>query len=114
MAQIKNIVLAALLGFTPVAMADAHSISKHADDADRPHRGMNMDQVKARFGAANEVKDAVGDPPISRWVYNDFTVYYEHQHVIHAVSHKYGGHIGAADSTDSTDADSGDRLFLLD
>jgi hypothetical protein len=112
MARIKNIVLAALLGFTPVAMADAHSISKQAAGDDRPHRGMNMDQVKAKFGAANEEKDAVGDPPISRWVYNDFTVYYEHQHVIHAVGHKPGGHIGASDNVASDDSDSGDRLFL--
>jgi len=30
-------------------------------------------------------KAAVGDPPISRWEYADFTVYFEYDRVVHAV-----------------------------
>ncbi len=32
----------------------------------------------------------MGDPPITRWVYPDFTVYFEYQYVINAVSHVAG------------------------
>lgn len=50
-----------------------------------PVRGMSKRQVEERFGAPLEKVAPVGDPPISRWVYRDYTVYFEHQYVIHAV-----------------------------
>lgn len=50
-----------------------------------PGRGMSMVAVEARFGQPLERGAEVGQPPISRWVYNDFTVYFEYQYVIHAV-----------------------------
>lgn len=50
-----------------------------------PTRGMSMAQVEARFGAAAEKYAAVGQPPITRWVYPTFVVYFEYQHVVHAV-----------------------------
>jgi len=53
-----------------------------------PGRGMTMEQVEARFGAPSEKIERVGDPPISRWVYGSFTVYFEYDKVIHAVTHK--------------------------
>ena len=115
MLKTKNIVLAALLGFMPIAMADTYSIINEPNGVERPKNGMSMDQVKAKFGAANEEKDPVGEPPISRWVYNDFTVYYEHQLVIHSVAHKHNGAIGSASASSTGDrSDTGDRLFLLD
>jgi len=52
---------------------------------ERPRAGMSMDQVRARFGEPQTVMPAVGDPPITRWVYPDFTVYFEYDKVIHAV-----------------------------
>ena len=54
--------------------------------ADVPGRGMSMSQVEARFGAPAERYAAVGDPPITRWVYPTFVVYFEYQHVVHAVA----------------------------
>jgi hypothetical protein len=30
----------------------------------------------------------VGDPPISRWVYDHFTVYFEYDKVLHSVVNK--------------------------
>lgn len=51
-----------------------------------PGRGMTMEQVEARFGAPNEKVPAVGEPPISRWVYGDYTVYFERDIVLHAVT----------------------------
>ena len=54
--------------------------------ADTPTRGMTMAQVEARFGAPAQRYDAVGRPPITRWVYPGFVVFYEYQHVVHAVA----------------------------
>ena len=50
-----------------------------------PGRGMTMEQVEARFGVAKQKKGPVGTPPISTWVYDKFTVYFEGRYVIHAV-----------------------------
>jgi hypothetical protein len=51
-----------------------------------PRRGSLMSAVEARFGAPRSRHDAVGNPPITRWDYDGFSVYFEHQHVIHAVA----------------------------
>jgi len=53
----------------------------------RPTAGMTMQQVEASFGAPNTTMPYVGEPPITRWVYGSFTVYFEHEYVIHAVVH---------------------------
>ena len=50
--------------------------------------GMSMDQVNNQFGAPGEKYAAVGEPPITRWVYDHYTVYFEHDHVIHSVLHR--------------------------
>lgn len=52
-----------------------------------PGRGMKKPDVEARFGAPREKTEAVGKPPISSWVYPDFTVYFEHDTVLHAATH---------------------------
>ncbi len=50
-----------------------------------PGRGMTMEMVQNRFGEAITKVPAVGSPPISKWIYKDFTVYFESEYVIHAV-----------------------------
>ena len=50
-----------------------------------PSRGMSMTQVERQFGAPSERYAAVGQPPITRWVYPDKIVYFEYEHVVHAV-----------------------------
>ncbi len=50
-----------------------------------PARGMTMDKVEELFGTPVEKVPAVGEPPIARWVYNDFIVYFEHQWVLNSV-----------------------------
>jgi hypothetical protein len=47
-----------------------------------------MDKVKEIFGEPQKQAPAVGDPPITRWIYQDFTVYFEYDRVIHAVKHR--------------------------
>ncbi len=54
---------------------------------DLPPRGATMDQVRARYGEPARVLPAVGEPPITRWVYDGFTVYFEHDRVISSVVH---------------------------
>jgi len=51
-----------------------------------PGRGMKKSDVEARFGAPREKTEAVGKPPISSWVYQDFTVYFEQDTALHAVT----------------------------
>lgn len=51
-----------------------------------PTRGMSMAQVEARFGAPSERFAAIGQPPITRWLYPSFVVYFEYQHVVHTVA----------------------------
>jgi hypothetical protein len=45
-----------------------------------------MASVEARFGVPASRGAAVGQPPITRWTYPNFTVYFEYDHVVHAVA----------------------------
>jgi hypothetical protein len=54
-------------------------------DVNRPGRGMTMKTVEQKFGAPQERHPAVGAPPISRWDYPTFSVFFEHEYVIHSV-----------------------------
>jgi len=51
----------------------------------RPWSGMTMSQVEQKFGQPQRKLSAVGDPPITRWVYQKYVVYFERNRVIHAV-----------------------------
>jgi len=50
-----------------------------------PQRGSTMAQVEAKYGAPREKHAAVGKPPITRWDYEAFSVYFEREYVIHSV-----------------------------
>ena len=50
-----------------------------------PGRGMTMTAVEEKFGSPEVKYDEVGDPPITRWDYPEFSVYFEYQFVLHAV-----------------------------
>jgi hypothetical protein len=53
---------------------------------ERPTRGMSMRAVEQRFGEPATRHAAVGQPPITRWDYQGFSVFFEHDKVIHAVA----------------------------
>jgi hypothetical protein len=53
---------------------------------ERPGRGQSMQAVESRFGQPVNRHAAVGEPPITRWDYADFSVFFEHNLVIHAVA----------------------------
>jgi len=50
-----------------------------------PRRGVSMAQVEKRFGEPRERHPAVGTPPITRWDYEHFAVFFEKDLVIDAV-----------------------------
>jgi hypothetical protein len=53
--------------------------------AERPKRGSTMSAVQSRFGEPTTRHATVGQPPITRWDYAQFAVYFEHDRVLHAV-----------------------------
>lgn len=53
---------------------------------ERPVRGATMTAVESRFGAPQGRHDAVGTPPITRWDYAGFSVFFERDRVIDAVA----------------------------
>ncbi|UXJ51017.1 phosphodiesterase [Pseudomonas citronellolis] len=50
-----------------------------------PARGESRRAVLERFGLPDEEHPAVGSPPITRWDYREFSVYFEYDHVVDAV-----------------------------
>jgi hypothetical protein len=55
--------------------------------AREPARGVSMHRVEAHFGKPRRKQPAVGSPPISRWDYDKYTVYFEGDRVLHTVVH---------------------------
>ncbi len=53
-----------------------------------PERGTSMETVRQRLGKPGRRVGPVGEPPITRWVYDRFTVYFEHDRVLHAVKNR--------------------------
>ena len=84
----RNLLLAAVLA-SGLAQAETiaidNGIAVKESDVATPTRGMTMDQVTMKFGAPATKVPAVGKPPISRWEYPGFVVYFEADHVIHSV-----------------------------
>jgi len=54
-------------------------------DIQAPTRGMNMENVRNVHGEPRDIEGPVGDPPITRWVYDGYSVYFEHELVLHTV-----------------------------
>lgn len=52
-----------------------------------PKSGVTQASVEQKFGAPQSIQGPVGDPPITKWIYSGFTVYFEYDRVIHTVIH---------------------------
>jgi hypothetical protein len=79
--------IALLVALGSLASAETVNISgatARSDDG-RPSRGMTQASVESKYGSPVSVNAPVGDPPISRWEYADFVVFFEYDRVIHAV-----------------------------
>ena len=84
----RNLLLAAALasglaGAETIAVDSGIAVKE--SDVATPRRGMTMEQVASKFGSPAAKVPAVGKPPISRWEYPGFIVYFEADHVIHSV-----------------------------
>ena len=89
----KTTMLVALLcGFASSGAAIAETLvvndqlSLRDSTVERPKRGSTMTDVEKHFGAPVEKHATVGTPPITRWDYSGFSVFFEHDRVIHAVA----------------------------
>jgi hypothetical protein len=78
----------------PAAVAETLLVERVQAEAafTLPTRGSSMAQVQAKFGTpAQKLAPVAGpnsrkhNPPITRWIYPTFEVYFEHDHVIDAV-----------------------------
>jgi hypothetical protein len=78
-----------LAGFAQPSRADLiatdNGIAVKQSEAATPTRGMTMNQVASKFGEPVTKVPAVGKPPIARWEYPGYVVYFEQDHVIHSV-----------------------------
>jgi len=86
--------------FALVAVASAFATFAHAEtlqmgdsenaarfeQAGKPTRGMTQQNVEAKYGSPQSRESAVGDPPIARWDYAGFVVFFEYDRVIHSVT----------------------------
>jgi hypothetical protein len=85
--------IAASLMLASTVHADTFDVRKNARQSsmgDLPRRGLSMAQVEQRYGApVDKLPTAGGDaprhPPINRWRYNGYTVYFERNRVLHSV-----------------------------
>jgi hypothetical protein len=79
-----------LLGVAAQARAETIVIDEQVQlresGVEKPARGASMKTVESRFGAPASRHPAVGKPPITRWDYPGFSVYFEYEHVVHAVA----------------------------
>ncbi|VAW87298.1 hypothetical protein MNBD_GAMMA16-1794 [hydrothermal vent metagenome] len=61
-------------------------LSSHSTEmATVPVLGATMSEVEKQRGAPVRMFPPVGQPPITRWVYNDYTLYFEYELVIQSV-----------------------------
>ena len=60
---------------------------RQAGRMELPKNGQKKATVEAKFGTPLEKQPAVGDPPISNWKYDTYSVYFEHDLVLFTVLH---------------------------
>ena len=81
-----------LLSFIVPCIAQADVLKMPGDNAPQvvsnpsaPARGMNKQQVEQQFGSPQSIQGPTGTPPIYRWNYPDYSVFFEQDYVIHSV-----------------------------
>ena len=86
------LIFTAPYAFADTLLIDGIDVDKQSVDA-RPKPGMSMTAVESSYGAPSQRHAAVGgavvqQPPITRWDYPSFSVYFENDRVIHAVARR--------------------------
>jgi len=80
-----GLLASALIFSIPVLHAEVIDIPTRTIEETMPLRGSTMKQVREQLGEPMQIESAVGKPPITRWHYPQFTVYFEQHFVLHAV-----------------------------
>jgi len=86
-----RIVLAFMLALTFQAVSADVLLIEEVRQSGRmqlPTNGQSKADVEAKFGAPVNKQSAVGDPPISNWKYDSYSVYFERDLVLFTVLHK--------------------------
>ena len=60
---------------------------RQAGRMELPQNGQNKAAIETRYGTPVQKQSAVGDPPISSWKYNKYSVYFEYDLVLFTVLH---------------------------
>jgi hypothetical protein len=78
-----------LLLMAGLASADVLIIDevRQVERMDLPKNGHTMAEIESAYGAPRQRHDAVGEPPITRWDYDTYSVYFEHNLVLYSVLH---------------------------
>ena len=58
---------------------------RQVEKMDLPKNGLSKSEVESRFGTPSKRHDAVGEPPITRWDYDTYSVYFEYDLVLYTV-----------------------------
>ncbi len=61
-------------------------VGSQGEAVEKPSLGLDMASVKRQYGEPEKVHGPTGEPPITRWDYPQFSVYFEHQTVLHSVT----------------------------
>lgn len=88
--NLRILITGVALLLTPLAQSEVIqiSVSKQSPQLksiERPASGMKKAEVEQKFGAPQEISGPVGEPPITKWHYADYIVYFEFDTVIHTV-----------------------------
>jgi hypothetical protein len=72
-----------------IATADVLIIDevRQAERMELPKNGQSKTEIETNFGTPAEKQPAVGDPPISSWKYDTYSVYFEYDLVLYSVLH---------------------------
>jgi hypothetical protein len=70
---------------TPETTGDIVYVPPPAAGGPMPTNNMTQVKVRDSFGEPQSEQPAVGEPPITRWHYGDYTVYFEWDRVIISV-----------------------------
>jgi hypothetical protein len=84
-------VAVAVIGLSAsTAIADVLLIEevRQAENMELPGNGMSSSEVIAKFGEPAKKYAPVGDPPITRWDYAQWSVYFEYDLVLFTVLEK--------------------------
>lgn len=84
--RLPTLIAAAALSLAAGQTLAQAPVSSGGESPNHPARGTTMARVEATYGAPTQRIAAVGQPPITRWEYPGFIVYFEHSHVIHSVA----------------------------